>query len=48
MLRLNNFSEADSTLLKFLDLYPESNYADEARLTLSKGLLRRKGLFKYI
>ena len=36
MLRLNNFSEADSTLLKFLDLYPESNYADEARLTLSK------------
>jgi ABC-type branched-subunit amino acid transport system substrate-binding protein/outer membrane protein assembly factor BamD (BamD/ComL family) len=45
LLRINNFDEADSTLLKFIDLYPTSNYVDEARLTLSKLYYKEKDYF---
>ena len=45
LLRINNFDEADSTLLKFIDLYPTSNYADEARLTLSKSYYEEKDYY---
>ena len=45
LLRTNNFDEADSTLLRFIDLYPTSNYIDEARLTLSKSYYQEKNYF---
>ncbi len=44
-LRINNFDEADSTLLKFIESYPASNYVDEARLTLSKSYYEEKDYF---
>ena len=45
LLHINNFDEADSTLLKFIELYPTSNYVDEARLTLSKSYYEEKDFF---
>ncbi|MFZ0453849.1 MAG: ABC transporter substrate-binding protein [Ignavibacteriaceae bacterium] len=45
LLRINNFDEADSTLIKFIDLYPTSNYVDETRLTLSKSYYEEKDYF---
>ena len=45
LLRINNFDEADSALLKFIESYPTSNYADEARLTLSKSYYEEKDYF---
>jgi branched-chain amino acid transport system substrate-binding protein len=45
LLRINNFDEADSTLFKFIDLYPTSNYVDEARLTLSKSYYEEKDYY---
>ena len=45
LLRINNFDEADSTLLRFIDSYPTSNYVDEARLTLSKSYYEEKNYF---
>jgi len=42
LLRLNHFSEAETTLLKFIESYPFSNYTDEARLTLSKTYYEEK------
>ena len=44
-LQLNNFDKADSALLKFIELYPLSNYADEARLTLSKAYYEEKNYY---
>ncbi len=45
LLRSNNFDEADSALLNFISLYPTSNYADEARLTLSKSYYEEKNYY---
>jgi branched-chain amino acid transport system substrate-binding protein len=36
LLHLDSLKEAETVLLKFIELYPTSNYGDEARLTLSK------------
>ena len=42
LLRLNNFSEAETALLNFLESFPFSSYSDEARLTLSKTYFEEK------
>lgn len=45
LLRIDDFDGADSTLLKYIDAYPTSNYVDEARLTLSKSYYEEKNYF---
>ncbi|MFO7445428.1 MAG: ABC transporter substrate-binding protein [Ignavibacteriaceae bacterium] len=42
LLHLGKPVEAENNLEKFLELYPESNYSDEARLTLAKAYFDQK------
>jgi branched-chain amino acid transport system substrate-binding protein len=44
--QLNQFHAADSILTSFLQRFPNSNYADEARLTLAKSYFEEKNYEK--